>query len=71
MVVTSSAKTWEEHSFPISFPSSPMMHLASGLSESCGGVGIAGAATGHYDKDYFRIATEFQNVYVRWLVMSC
>ena len=69
-VLTSSSKSWEEKQFPISFPVEVSMHLATGLSASCGGVGITGSGAGHSDKSYFRLASENSSTYVRWLAMG-
>ena len=70
MFLVSSIRTWEEHSLPISFSVTPIEHLVAGLSAMCQGVAITGAGTGHSDKDYFRVASNTNNIYVRWLVMG-
>ena len=70
MVLTSSVKTWEEHELPISFLDKPIMHLATGLVASCPGVAITGSSRTGGDRSYFRVASEYQNVYTRWFVMG-
>lgn len=67
---TTKVKTWEEFPLPISFSEGPLMHLAAGLSASCGGVAITGSSQTGGDLSYFRLASETQNVYVRWFVMG-
>ena len=68
---TSTAKEWEEVALPISFPSTAILHLTAGLTRICYSTGVTGATvTGHSDRDYLSISSEFQPMNVRWYVMG-
>ena len=68
---TSTAKEWEEVALPISFPSTAILHITAGLTRICYSTGVTGATvTGHSDRDYLSISSEFQPMNVRWYVMG-